>query len=168
MHPDGPYDVIVRAEARNLDELGKLVVARVQAVDGITRTLTCPVVHLGRAWSTPGAQIGGISPVGNHVRRCAFLEPWQPKPTPGDPRPPPSADPAGTPARASQRISWATGRGVHPVHQGCRCRQALLDHVAVKAQALMAVNLLGWRLRDPRPVLRKVELRESVQGCGSE
>ena len=42
----GPYDVIARAEARNLDELGKLVVARVQAVDGITRTLTCPVVHL--------------------------------------------------------------------------------------------------------------------------
>jgi DNA-binding Lrp family transcriptional regulator len=43
----GPYDVIIRAEARNLDELGQLVVARVQAVDGITRTLTCPVVHLG-------------------------------------------------------------------------------------------------------------------------
>ena len=42
----GPYDVVVRAEARNLDELGRLVVARVQAVDGITRTLTCPVVHL--------------------------------------------------------------------------------------------------------------------------
>ena len=42
----GPYDVIVHAEAGNIDELGKLVVARVQAVDGITRTLTCPVVHL--------------------------------------------------------------------------------------------------------------------------
>jgi DNA-binding Lrp family transcriptional regulator len=42
----GPYDVIARAEARDIDELGKLVVARVQAVDGITRTLTCPVVHL--------------------------------------------------------------------------------------------------------------------------
>jgi len=42
----GPYDVIARAEARNLDELGKLVVVRVQAVDGITRTLTCPVVRL--------------------------------------------------------------------------------------------------------------------------
>ena len=42
----GPYDVIVRAEAQNIDELGKLVVARVQAVDGITRTLTCPVVRL--------------------------------------------------------------------------------------------------------------------------
>lgn len=42
----GPYDVIVRAEARNVDELGKLVVAKIQAVEGITRTLTCPVVHL--------------------------------------------------------------------------------------------------------------------------
>ena len=38
--------MIVRAEARNIDQLGKLVVAQVQAVDGITRTLTCPVVHL--------------------------------------------------------------------------------------------------------------------------
>ena len=42
----GPYDVIVRAEARNADELGKLVVARVQNIAGITRTLTCPVVHI--------------------------------------------------------------------------------------------------------------------------
>jgi DNA-binding Lrp family transcriptional regulator len=42
----GPYDVIVRAEANDVDELGKLVVARIQGVDGITRTLTCPVVHL--------------------------------------------------------------------------------------------------------------------------
>lgn len=38
----GPYDVIVRAEARNVDELGKLVVSKVQNLDGITRTLTCP------------------------------------------------------------------------------------------------------------------------------
>ncbi|HET8583440.1 MAG TPA: Lrp/AsnC ligand binding domain-containing protein [Jatrophihabitans sp.] len=42
----GPYDVIVRAEAETVDELGKLVVANVQSVSGITRTLTCPVVHL--------------------------------------------------------------------------------------------------------------------------
>ena len=42
----GHYDVIVRADAENVDELGKLVVANVQAVPGITRTLTCPVVHL--------------------------------------------------------------------------------------------------------------------------
>ena len=42
----GPYDVIVRAEARSVDVLGHDVVAKIQAVDGITRTLTCPVVHL--------------------------------------------------------------------------------------------------------------------------
>ncbi len=42
----GPYDVIVRAEAENVDELGKLVVAQIQAVPGITRTLTCPIVHI--------------------------------------------------------------------------------------------------------------------------
>jgi DNA-binding Lrp family transcriptional regulator len=42
----GPYDVIVRAEAENVDDLGKLVVAKIQGVPGITRTLTCPVVHL--------------------------------------------------------------------------------------------------------------------------
>ena len=39
-------DVIVRAEAETVDELGRLVVARVQSVDGITRTLTCPVVNI--------------------------------------------------------------------------------------------------------------------------
>ena len=43
---NGPYDVIVRAEAETVDDLGRLVVARVQSVDGITRTLTCPVVNL--------------------------------------------------------------------------------------------------------------------------
>jgi DNA-binding Lrp family transcriptional regulator len=42
----GPYDVIVRAEADSVDDLGRLVVARVQSVDGITRTLTCPIVNL--------------------------------------------------------------------------------------------------------------------------
>jgi DNA-binding Lrp family transcriptional regulator len=42
----GPYDVIVRAQADNVDDLGRLVVAQIQSVDGITRTLTCPVVRL--------------------------------------------------------------------------------------------------------------------------
>ena len=42
----GPYDVIVRAEARGMDDLGKLVVSRIQAVNGVTRTLTCAVTHL--------------------------------------------------------------------------------------------------------------------------
>jgi DNA-binding Lrp family transcriptional regulator len=42
----GPYDVIVRAEAPNVDDLGRLVVAQIQGVTGITRTLTCPIVHI--------------------------------------------------------------------------------------------------------------------------
>jgi DNA-binding Lrp family transcriptional regulator len=41
----GPYDVIVRAEGANVDELGQMVVSKVQAVSGITRTLTCPIVR---------------------------------------------------------------------------------------------------------------------------
>jgi DNA-binding Lrp family transcriptional regulator len=42
----GPYDVIMRAEASNMEELGRTVLAKVQAVPGITRTLTCPVTSL--------------------------------------------------------------------------------------------------------------------------
>jgi len=42
----GPYDVIVRAGAENMDELGKLIAAQIHAVEGITRTLTCPVVRI--------------------------------------------------------------------------------------------------------------------------
>ena len=42
----GPYDVIVRAEAEDVNELGKMVVSQIQAVEGITRTFTCPVVNL--------------------------------------------------------------------------------------------------------------------------
>jgi DNA-binding Lrp family transcriptional regulator len=42
----GPYDVIARVEAHTVDDLGKLVIARIQDVPGITRTLTCTVVHI--------------------------------------------------------------------------------------------------------------------------
>jgi len=42
----GPYDVIVKAEASSVDDLGKMVVSQIQLVEGITRTLTCPVVNL--------------------------------------------------------------------------------------------------------------------------
>ena len=42
----GPYDVIARSEAETVDDLGKMVVSKVQMIDGITRTLTCTVVHL--------------------------------------------------------------------------------------------------------------------------
>ena len=39
----GPYDVIMRAEPASMEDLGRTVLAKVQAVAGITRTLTCPV-----------------------------------------------------------------------------------------------------------------------------
>lgn len=39
----GPYDVIVEIHADGVDEIGKLVVNEIQAINGITRTLTCPV-----------------------------------------------------------------------------------------------------------------------------
>jgi DNA-binding Lrp family transcriptional regulator len=42
----GPYDVIVRAEAATVDELGQMVVGRIQLIEGITRTVTCPVINL--------------------------------------------------------------------------------------------------------------------------
>ena len=42
----GPYDVVVRADAAEIDGLGELIVVNVQAVVGVTRTLTCPVLHL--------------------------------------------------------------------------------------------------------------------------
>jgi DNA-binding Lrp family transcriptional regulator len=42
----GPYDVIVLSEARNVDELGKMIISQVQLVPGITRTVTCSVIHL--------------------------------------------------------------------------------------------------------------------------
>jgi DNA-binding Lrp family transcriptional regulator len=42
----GPYDVIVRAEAESMDDLGRMVVHQIQLIEGITRTITCPVVNL--------------------------------------------------------------------------------------------------------------------------
>ena len=41
----GPYDVIAKVQAPGLDELGRLVVFRIQILDGVTRTLTCMVLH---------------------------------------------------------------------------------------------------------------------------
>jgi len=42
----GPYDVIVFVEATDVDALGQLVVSSVQPVEGIVRTLTCPVIKI--------------------------------------------------------------------------------------------------------------------------
>ena len=42
----GPYDVIAQAEANTVDDLSRIVLCRLQLVDGITRTLTCPVIEV--------------------------------------------------------------------------------------------------------------------------
>jgi DNA-binding Lrp family transcriptional regulator len=42
----GPYDVIMRAEAPSMEEFGRTILAKVQGVPGISRTLTCPVTSV--------------------------------------------------------------------------------------------------------------------------
>ena len=42
----GPYDVIAQAEAPSMNELGRMVVRDMQQIEGITRTITCPVVTI--------------------------------------------------------------------------------------------------------------------------
>ena len=42
----GPYDIIVQTEADSVDELGRMVIGRLQLVSGIRKTLTCPILVL--------------------------------------------------------------------------------------------------------------------------
>ena len=42
----GPCDVIARAEAASMNELGRMVVRDIGQIEGITRTITCPVVKI--------------------------------------------------------------------------------------------------------------------------
>ncbi len=42
----GPYDVIARAESPSMNDLGRMVVRDIQQIEGITRTITCPVVKI--------------------------------------------------------------------------------------------------------------------------
>jgi DNA-binding Lrp family transcriptional regulator len=44
----GPHDIVVRAEADSIEELGKRVLRPMADIDGIARTLTCPVM---RRWT---------------------------------------------------------------------------------------------------------------------
>ena len=90
----GPYDVIVRAEAANVDDLGRLVVAQIQAVSGITRTLTCPIVS-GPATVSGSAHGFRPGPRFPHVVPA------------GSPEPPVSS--AGRP-RVDVKCSWAAQR----------------------------------------------------------
>lgn len=41
----GPYDVIARVESADLDALAKNIVLKLQSIEGVTRTLTCPVLQ---------------------------------------------------------------------------------------------------------------------------
>jgi DNA-binding Lrp family transcriptional regulator len=41
----GSYDVIIKASAETLDDLGPIVVSKIQMIQGITRTITCPIIH---------------------------------------------------------------------------------------------------------------------------
>ncbi len=42
----GPYDVVAQVQARSVDDLGKLLLSQIQQIPHITRTLTCPIIHL--------------------------------------------------------------------------------------------------------------------------
>lgn len=42
----GPYDVIAKASVETIDQLGRLVVNEMQTINGVTRTVTCPIVNL--------------------------------------------------------------------------------------------------------------------------
>jgi DNA-binding Lrp family transcriptional regulator len=42
----GPYDIIAKAEAASVDELGRMVIGRLQQIEGIRKTLTCPILEL--------------------------------------------------------------------------------------------------------------------------
>lgn len=42
----GPYDIIALLEAATVEEIGREVVESIQVIDGVTRTLTCPIGNL--------------------------------------------------------------------------------------------------------------------------
>lgn len=43
----GPHDVIAIAETDTMEELGRVVVTKIQGIDGITQTITCPIISGG-------------------------------------------------------------------------------------------------------------------------
>jgi len=45
----GPFDIIVHAEAPDFKSIAQLVVAKIQALGSVARTLTCIVVEGGEA-----------------------------------------------------------------------------------------------------------------------
>jgi DNA-binding Lrp family transcriptional regulator len=41
----GPYDVVVSVAASDFNEVGRLVIEKIQTIDGIEKTLTCNVIN---------------------------------------------------------------------------------------------------------------------------
>ncbi len=74
----GPYDVIARAEARDIDELGKLVASRVQALDGVTQGCVQAVCSCGCRSPVFAADktTGMMDPV-QHAADAGDLHEWQ-------------------------------------------------------------------------------------------
>jgi DNA-binding Lrp family transcriptional regulator len=46
----GPFDVIARVDAESLHDLAHGTLARIHAIEGITHTLTCPIVGHHPVW----------------------------------------------------------------------------------------------------------------------
>lgn len=44
----GPHDIVVKVEADSIDELGKRILRPMSEIEGISRTLTCPIM---RRWT---------------------------------------------------------------------------------------------------------------------
>ena len=40
----GPFDIIIKVEAEDLDELGRFVIECLHSITGVTRTTTCVVI----------------------------------------------------------------------------------------------------------------------------
>jgi DNA-binding Lrp family transcriptional regulator len=41
----GPYDLIVSVTGSDFNEIGRLVIERIQAIDGVEKTLTCNIIN---------------------------------------------------------------------------------------------------------------------------
>jgi DNA-binding Lrp family transcriptional regulator len=80
----GSYNVIARAQARDMDTLAGLVTPQIQALSGVTRTTTCPVFrphaprHTRRIRRPLRAADG---PLGNRGRRRVNLPETPAKPS---------------------------------------------------------------------------------------
>ena len=43
----GPFDIIILVEAKNLHELGEVILSKIRGTEGVSRTMTCVTVEAG-------------------------------------------------------------------------------------------------------------------------